>query len=589
LVSDCLVGSTHYRVLLIYTALRMSLIDWMVLACTLTAIVAYGVFKSRGIKSLDGYLLGNRELPWYHIGFSVMATQASAITFLSAPGLAYTSGMSFVQFYFGLPLAMIVLSITFVPIFHRLKVFTAYEFLEKRFDVRTRAFTAFLFLIQRGVSTGITIYAPAIILSSILQINVVYMTLLIGTIVVLYTMYGGTKAVSYTQLLQMSIIFGGLLTAGIMVVHLLPSDIGFGKALHIAGKSGKTNAIDLSFDWNNQYTLWTGLVGGFFLQLSYFGTDQSQVGRYLTGASIRDSRIGLLMNGLLKVPMQFCILLIGILVFAFYQYNTPPLFFNKYELNKIEESAYKPQVDSLKVLHQSLFDQKQLAIHQLTEAVDQDDEATIGQVRTRLQEADEKGKTIRAELIGLMQKNDPKAETNDNNYIFLSFVTDHFPKGLIGLLIAIVLMASMGATASAINSLASTTSIDIYKRFVHKNNTQKGYLSASRLFTLIWGIFCIIVALYANRLGNLLEAVNILGSLFYGTILGIFVVAFYVKRVGGKAVLWGAVLTEVMIIALWQLDVMAFLWLNLVGCVGVVLFSLLIQAFNRKSPVKSLS
>lgn len=566
----------------------MSLIDWMVLALTLAAIVAYGVYKSRGIKTIDGFLLGNRELPWYHIGFSVMATQASAITFLSAPGLAYSSGMSFVQFYFGLPLAMIVLSITFVPIFHRLKVFTAYEFLEKRFDVRTRAFTAFLFLVQRGVSTGITIYAPALILSSILQINVIYMTLLIGTIVILYTMYGGTKAVSYTQLLQMSIIFGGLLTAGVMVVHLLPENIGFDKALHIAGKSGKTNAIDLSFDWNNQYTLWSGLIGGFFLQLSYFGTDQSQVGRYLTGASIRDSRIGLLMNGLLKVPMQFCILLIGILVFAFYQYNSPPLFFNKFELQKIENSAYKPQVDSLKALHQSVFEEKQLAIHALTDALDQDNQGKIEEVRQQLQASDQQAKALRKDLIQLMQKNDPKAETNDNNYVFLSFVTDHFPKGLIGLLIAIVLMASMGATSSAINSLASTTSIDIYKRFVRQNHTQSGYLSASRWFTLVWGVFCVIVALYANRLGNLLEAVNILGSLFYGTILGIFVVAFYVKKVGGKAVLWGAILTEICVVALWQWDVMAFLWLNLVGCLGVVLFSLLFQSFLKKDANQAL-
>ena len=577
----------YWSVLSFHVLLCMSLTDWIVLAITLSAIVAYGVYKSRGIKSIDGYLLGNRELPWYHIGFSVMATQASAITFLSAPGLAYTSGMSFVQFYFGLPLAMIVLSITFVPIFHKLRVFTAYEFLEKRFDVRTRAFTAFLFLVQRGVSTGITIYAPAIILSSILQINVVYMTVLIGTVVVLYTMYGGTKAVSYTQLLQMSIIFGGLLAAGIMVIYMLPQEIGLGKALHIAGKSGKTNAIDLSFDWNNPYTLWSGIIGGFFLQLSYFGTDQSQVGRYLTGASIRDSRIGLLMNGLLKVPMQFCILLIGILVFAFYQYNTPPLFFNKYELQKIESSTYKLQVDSLRSSHNELFEQKKLAIDQLSIALDQEDEATIDRVREQLGEADRKAKIIRTELVGIMQENDPKAETNDNNYIFLSFVTDHFPKGLIGLLIAIVLMASMGATASAINSLASTTSIDIYKRFVHKTNTQKGYLNASRLFTLIWGVFCIGVALFASRLGNLLEAVNILGSLFYGTILGIFVVAFYLKKVGGKAVLWGAILTEIIVVYLWKMDVMAFLWLNLVGCAGVMLFSLVFERLGVRSKPKA--
>ena len=561
----------------------MSTADWIVLFCTLLFIVAYGVYKSRGIRNIDGYLLGNRSLPWYHVALSVMATQASAITFLSAPGLAYSSGMSFVQFYFGLPLAMIVLSITFVPMFHRMRVFTAYEFLEKRFDVRTRAFTALLFLIQRGLSTGITIYAPAIILSSILQINVVYTTLVIGTLVVLYTVYGGTKAVSYTQLLQMTIIFGALVSAGILVVYMLPQDIGFVKALHIAGKSGKANAIDLSFDWNNQYTVWSGIIGGFFLQLSYFGTDQSQVGRYLTGSSVRDSRIGLLMNGLLKVPMQFSILLIGILVFAFYQYNSPPIFFNKYELAKIEQSEYAPQVEKLKAEHKQVFDEKQEQIHRLTTALDNNDESTIADVRLQLQRADERTKEIRTSLVSLMQKNDDLADTNDNNYIFLAFVTENFPKGLIGLLVAIVFIASMGSTASAINSLASTTVIDIYKRFVSKEGTEQSYLSASRVFTFIWGIFCVVIALYASKLGNLLEAVNILGSLFYGTILGIFVVAFYVKRAGGRAVLIAAILTEAVVILLWWFDVMAFLWLNLVGCAGVVLFSLLFQGHRDSS------
>ena len=555
----------------------MSSTDWIVLFCTLSAIVLYGVYKSRGIRSIDGYLLGNKSLPWYHVALSVMATQASAITFLSAPGLAYSSGMSFVQFYFGVPLAMIVLSITFVPVFHRLRVFTAYEFLEKRFDVRTRAFTALLFLVQRGLSTGITIYAPAIILSSILQINVTYTTLFIGALVILYTVYGGTKAVSYTQLLQMSIIFGGLVVAGVLVIYLLPANIGLVKALHIAGKSGKTNAIDLSFDWNNPYTIWSGIIGGFFLQLSYFGTDQSQVGRYLTGSSIRDSRIGLLMNGLLKVPMQFSILLIGILVFAYYQYNSPPIFFNKFELHKIENSSYAPQIAELESKHLQVFTEKRNHINALTAALDRRDDAAIATIRKQLHETDHQSKQIRDNLITLMRQNDPAADTNDNNYIFLSFVTDNFPKGLIGLLIAIVFMASMGSTASAINSLASTTVIDIYKRFVSKEASDRRYLSASRIFTLIWGIFCVAIALFASRLGNLLEAVNILGSLFYGTILGIFVVAFYLKHAGAKAVLAAALLTEIIVVSLWLGNVMAFLWLNLVGCAGVVLFALLFQ------------
>lgn len=564
----------------------MSAIDWIVLFLTLLCIVLYGIYKSRNIKNIDGYLLGNRSLPWYTVGLSVMATQASAITFLSAPGLAYTSGMSFVQFYFGLPLAMIILCITFVPIFHRLKVYTAYEFLEKRFDVKTRAFTAFLFLIQRGISTGITIFAPSIILSSILHIDVTYTTLAIGSLVVLYTAYGGTKAVSYTQLLQMGIIFSGLLAAGVMVIYLLPEDIGFQEALHIAGKSGKTNAIDFTLDLNNQYTVWTGLIGGLFLQLSYFGTDQSQVGRYLTGSSVRESRMGLLMNGLLKVPMQFCILLIGILVFAYYQYNTPPLFFNSLETKKLEESAYNDAYQQILKKQEVLAQEKKEIIYDLTASLDQGNEAQINLDREKLVALNAQADELRTDVIDLIKQNNPNADTNDNNYIFLSFVTSTFPKGFIGLLIAIIMLASMGATASAINSLASTTVVDIYKRFINKQASEKRYLAASRISTIGWGIFTVVIALYSSKLGNLLEAVNILGSLFYGTILGIFLVAFYVKRVGGKAVFWAAVISEILVIWIWTLDVVAFLWLNLIGCVLVIFIGLIVQASLPKATKK---
>lgn len=564
----------------------MSTIDWIVLFLTLLCIVLYGIYKSRNIKNIDGYLLGNRSLPWYTVGLSVMATQASAITFLSAPGLAYTSGMSFVQFYFGLPLAMIILCITFVPIFHRLKVYTAYEFLEKRFDVKTRAFTAFLFLIQRGISTGITIFAPSIILSSILHIDVTYTTLAIGSLVVLYTAYGGTKAVSYTQLLQMGIIFSGLLAAGVMVIYLLPEDIGFQEALHIAGKSGKTNAIDFTLDLNNQYTVWTGLIGGLFLQLSYFGTDQSQVGRYLTGSSVRESRMGLLMNGLLKVPMQFCILLIGILVFAYYQYNTPPLFFNSLETKKLEESAYNDAYQQILKQQEVLAQEKKEIIYDLTASLDQGNDAQINLDREKLVALNAQADELRTDVIDLIKQNNPNADTNDNNYIFLSFVTSTFPKGFIGLLIAIIMLASMGATASAINSLASTTVVDIYKRFINKQASEKRYLAASRIFTIGWGIFTVVIALYSSKLGNLLEAVNILGSLFYGTILGIFLVAFYVKRVGGKAVFWAAVISEILVIWIWTLDVVAFLWLNLIGCVLVIFIGLIVQASLPKATKK---
>lgn len=541
-------------------------------------IVAYGIYKSRNINNINGYLLGDRSLPWYNVGLSVMATQASAITFLSAPGLGYSSGMSFVQFYFGLPLAMIVLCITFVPIFHKLKVFTAYEFLEKRFDINTRALTAFLFLIQRGISTGITIFAPSIILSTILHIDVTLTTLLIGGIVIIYTAYGGTKAVSYTQLLQMSIIFAGLLAAGIMVIHLLPQKIGFAEALHIAGKSGKTNAIDFTFNLDNQYTVWTGIIGGFFLQLSYFGTDQSQVGRYLTGASVKESRIGLLMNGLLKVPMQFCILLIGVLVFVYYQFNTPPLFFNSQETTKLEHSIYADEYQSILNKQKVLASEKSSTLTNFSEALATDNTPILDKSRTEIEHINIQEDKLREDVISLIKKNDSKADTNDNNYIFLHFVTTTFPKGFIGLLIAIIMLASMGATASAINSLASTTTIDIYKRFIHKNGSETSDLKASRLFTLAWGTFTVFIALYASKLGNLLEAVNILGSLFYGTILGIFLVAFYVKKVGGKAVFMAAILSEIFVIIIWKMDIVAFLWLNLIGCTFVILLGLAFQS-----------
>lgn len=559
----------------------MSGIDWIILFATLFIIVAYGIYKSRGTENIDGYLLGNKSFPWYSVTLSVMATQASAITFLSAPGLAFSSGMAFVQFYFGLPLAMIVLCITFVPIFHKLKVYTAYEFLEKRFDLKTRALTAFLFLIQRGLSTGITIYAPSIILSTILDIDTTYTTLFIGGLVISYTVYGGTKAVSYTQMLQMTVIFSGLLLAGILVVKLLPDSVGFGKALQIAGKMGRTNAIDFSFDWNNQYTVWSGLIGGFFLQLSYFGTDQSQVGRYLTGSSIAQSRLGLLMNGLVKIPMQFLILLIGVLVFTFYQYHQPPVFFNSYELGKLEKSPYGKDLEKIKTDYSNAFVEKQAEINRLELALDAEDEKAINIQRAILEVADKKTKAIRQQAVDLMKKNDPEAETNDNNYVFLSFVTRYLPHGLIGLLIAIIFLASMGSTASALNSLASTTVVDIYKRLINQNASDEKYLSVSRWVTTAWGLLSILMALYASKMGNLLEAVNILGSLFYGTILGIFIVAFYLKKIGGSATFIAALITEVIVFSCWMMNIMAFLWLNVVGCVLVVLIAMILQRFQK--------
>ncbi|HET8829048.1 MAG TPA: sodium:solute symporter [Pelobium sp.] len=561
----------------------MSWIDWLVLSVTILFIVIYGIYKSRGSKNIDGYLLGDRSLPWYHIGLSVMATQASAITFLSAPGLAYSDGMRFVQFYFGLPIAMIILCITFVPIYHKLKVYTAYEFLEQRFDLKTRAFTAFLFLIQRGLSTGITIYAPSIILSTILNIDTTYTTLFIGSVVVLYTVYGGTKAVSYTQMLQMSIIFCGMFLAGFMVVQLLPGDVGFVKALKIAGKMDRMNVIDWTFDLNNRYTVWTGIIGGLFLQLSYFGTDQSQVGRYLTGSSVGQSRMGLLMNGMLKIPMQFLILLIGILVFTFYQYQKPPVFFNSYELNQIENSSYKQEFKEREQDFNLAFADKNKKVLALDDALSNNQ--NIEQASADVKEANENLQQKRLDALAVMKKNNPHADLDDTNYVFLSFVTQHLPKGLIGLLVAIVCMASMGSTASALNSLASTTSVDIYKRLINKTGTDLRYLNISKITTLFWGVISIAMALFASKMGNLLEAVNILGSLFYGTILGIFLVAFYFKSIGGKAVFYAAIITEIFVFIAFKYDWMAYLWLNLFGCVLVIAFGFLLQLFFKKEHI----
>ena len=561
----------------------MSILDWAVLGLTLLCIVSYGLWKSRGAKNIEGYLLADKELPWYQVGLSVMATQASAITFLSAPGQAYSDGLRFVQFYFGLPLAMVVLCQTFIPIFRTLNVYTAYEYLEKRFDSKTRSLTAFLFLLQRGLSTGITIYAPSIILSTILNIDITYTTLFTGSIVILYTVYGGTKAVSYTQMFQMGIIFTGLFIAGYMVVHLLPAHVGFIDALQIAGKMNKLNAIDTTFDLNNRYNIWSGIIGGFFLQLSYFGTDQSQVGRYLTGKSTTESRLGLVMNGLVKIPMQFLILLIGTLVFVFYQYNTPPLFFNPTEVTRIEQSAYKIQYQNIERTHQEAHEKKQMHADQLLQAIDRQETKAVDEAQQQLLQDEQHTTRLKNDAIALMKKNDVKSDPNDTNYVFLSFVTHYLPHGLIGLLIAIILLASMGSTASGMNSLASTTVVDFYKRFVNTAADASTYLAASRWYTVGWGIFCVGIALYASKLGNLIEAVNILGSLFYGTILGIFLVAFYLKKVKGTAVFYAALITEAFIICAWLTDLMAFLWLNATGCLLLMTLASLIQTCRKPS------
>ncbi|MBL7901624.1 MAG: sodium:solute symporter [Bacteroidia bacterium] len=560
----------------------MSGIDWLVLCFTLLSIIGYGIYKSRGTKSMQGYLLADRQLPWYHVGFSVMATQASAITFLSAPGQGYTDGLRFVQFYFGLPLAMVVLCITFIPIFHKLNVYTAYEYLEKRFDGKTRLLTAFLFLLQRGLSTGITIYAPAIILSTILGIDILYTIVANGVLVISYTVYGGTKAVSHTHLLQMSIIFASLFLAAWLVVHLLPENVSFTDALHIAGKMNKLNALDTEFDLNNRYNLWSGLIGGFFLQLSYFGTDQSQVGRYLTGSSINQSRMGLVMNGLIKIPMQFFILLIGVLVFSFYQFHQEPVFFNKVETEKLQHSSYSKEYQELQSAFQKANAYKLSCVNELVEAVHAKNKTAIESTGHKLQIAEAQSRAVKKQVQVLIEKNNALADSNDSNYIFLRFVTEQLPVGVVGLLIAIIFLAAMGSTASGLNSLASTTVIDFYKRVIKKGGSDADYVSATRKATYAWGVFCIITAIYASKLGNLIEAVNILGSLFYGTILGIFIVAFYLRKVGGNAVFISALIAEVFVVGAWLMELTAFLWLNVIGCLLVVIFSMAFQKLSKK-------
>lgn len=558
----------------------MSSLDWVVLVITLGVIILYGIYKSRGSRTIDDYLLANRQLPWYHVWLSVMATQASAITFLSAPGLAYNKGMGFVQFYFGLPLAMIVLCVTFIPMFQRLNVFTAYEFLEKRFDLKTRTLTSFLFLIQRGISTGISIYAPSIILATILQIDIAYTTLFMGGLVTFYTMYGGTKAVSYTQVLQMGVIFSGMFIAGVMVVKMMPESVGFTETLQIAGKMSKTQVLDFNFDWRNQYNVWSGLIGGFFLQLSYFGTDQSQVGRYLTGKNTGESKLGLILNGIVKIPMQFLILMLGAMVFAFYQYNPAPIFFNTYELEKARNGTVSAEFQQVEKEYQAVFKQKQSQVINLSTALHNENNGQIIASQKILQATQQQADSLRKQAMDLMKKNDPKADTNDTNYVFLNFVMSYLPRGLIGLLIAIIFLAAMGSLASAFNSLASTTVVDVYKRLIKTDASDAHYLAASRWATVGWGVFCIICAFYANKVGNLIEAVNILGSLFYGVILGVFLVAFYVKWVNGTAVFWAAVVSEFLVVLSWWLDLTAFLWLNVIGCLLVVGISIILNKFS---------
>ena len=561
----------------------MSTLDWVVLFLTLVSISVYGMYKTRGKKSLETYLKGNKD-NWWTIGLSIMATQASAITFLSTPGQAYEDGMRFIQFYFGLPLAMIIISIAFVPIYYKLKVYTAYEYLENRFDLKTRTLTALLFIVQRGLAAGITIYAPAIILSTLLGWNLTLTNIFIGVLVIAYTVSGGTEAVSITQKQQMAVMMGGMVLAGIMVIQLLP--ISMKEALQGAGKMEKLNVVNFEFDLADRYSFWSGMTAAVFLFLSYFGTDQSQVQRYLSGQTLAQSRMGLLMNGFLKIPMQFLILFIGVLVFVFYQFITPPVHFNQVQTESLRQSEHASDFARLEQSYQANFDSSKQVYTQLLTSINQEKAETTEELTSTLKSLKTEQQEIREEVKALLVTHDPEAETRDTDYVFMRFVMDYLPTGVVGLLFAAIFAAAMSSSSSELNALGSTTTVDLYKRSIRKEASDTHYVNSSKLFTAFWGLGAILFATYASLFENLIQAVNLLGSLFYGTILGIFVVGFFIKWIKGQAVFLAALLSQALILVVhffngkglfgmhWDIG---FLWYNAIGCLSVVLFGLILQ------------
>ena len=562
----------------------MQLFDWIILIVTLLFIVIYGAWKTKGSKNVEDFILGGNETPWHIVGLSVMATQASAITFLSTPGQAYHDGMGFVQFYFGLPIAMVVICITFIPLYHKYKVYTAYEYLEKRFDLKTRSLAAVLFLFQRGLGTGLTIYAPAIILSAILGWNLTYMNIVIGVLVIVYTFSGGTKAVNVTQKQQMFVIMSGMFITFFLILRYLPNDMTFTSALHIAGANDKMNIVNFSFDPEEKYTFWSGITGGFFLALAYFGTDQSQVGRYLSGRSVKESQMGLIMNGLLKVPMQFFILLTGVMVFVFFQFNPVPLNFNPNNKAMIEKSAYKGEYNALEKKLDDLSEDKKVINLLYIEQLNQDyDNPTL---RKELVTLSNKEKDLRDRAKEIILKADSNSETNDKDYVFFHFILNYLPKGLIGLLLAVIISAAMSSTASGLNALASTTAIDIYKRNLKEEKSERHYLNATKFFTLLWGIIAILFACIGTLFENLIQLVNIIGSIFYGTVLGIFLVGFYLHKVQSKAIFYSAVVSQITIFIIYYYAIyifpsgqekLGYLWLNFIGAMLTIVISLLLQ------------
>ncbi len=553
----------------------MSTIDWIVMLGALLGIAAYGVYKTRHVRSVRSYLLGDRQLPWWTIGLSIMATQASAITFLSTPGQAYEDGMRFLQFYFGMPLAMVILSVFVIPLYYRLQVYTPYEYLEERFDLRTRILTALLFLLQRGLAAGLTIYAPSIVLSSILGWSLNFTILFIGLVVIVYTVSGGTTAVSVTQRQQMIVILLGLFMAAGIIWYKLPREVGLSGAVDLAGHLGKMNMVTLSLDFKDRYNIWSGMIASVFLFLSYFGTDHSQVSRYLSGKSLTESRLGLMFNGLLKVPMQFLVLAVGILVFVFYQFTRPPLHYNEVNVSQVKSSEYAVQYQSLEQAHAQLFMQKEQIMRQIVEAARVENRLALNKARAEAKLLQDKEAMLRQEAKALIGKAVPGAKTQDTDYVFLSFVMQYMPIGVVGFLLAMIFAAGMSSTSSELNALTSVMAMDIYKRNMVKGRSDVHYLRMSRVFTVFWGLLALGFAASAQLFENLIQMVNWLGSLFYGTILGIFLVGFFMPKVKGKAVFMAALITQAVIIALFVLErqgwlPISFLWYNPIACLLVI-------------------
>lgn len=561
----------------------MTALDWTVLFAVLLVIVAYGTWKSRGSQDMQGYLLGNKSMPWWTVCLSIMATQASAITFLSTPGQAYEDGMRFIQFYFGLPLAMVILSVTAVPIYHKLKVFTAYQYLENRFDLKTRILGAFYFLMLRGISVGITIYAPSLILSTLLDWNINVTTVIIAVLVMIYTVSGGTAAVSHTQKFQLTVIMAGMVTAGFIAFSRLPEGTSFGDTFRIAGEMGKLNLINLKFDLSDRYNLWSGLIGGLFLSLSYFGADQSQVGRYLGGKSISETRLGLIFNGLLKIPMQVVILYIGILVYVFYAFNQPPIFHNSSLKGKAMLTEQSTTINGLQKEYDQLFGEKKVRAAELVDAIHKDQDDDIVEARKQLDELNTREGALRGKVKEAIAAGVPGAKTRDLDYVFINFVMTYLPHGVIGLLLAVVFLAAMSSTASELNSLASTSVVDIYKRTLRTDAADGHYVKASRLFTVGWAIFAMIFASVADQAENLIQFVNIVGSLFYGTILGIFLSAFYIRYIKSNAIFYAAIVAELVILYCYFFTKVAFLLYNIIGCVVAVGLALVFQVIENRA------